>query len=102
MTTDVAAICAGLTKAQRAALMTLPLPGWTPDRVFVGRGINRSYSSIWRKSSKHWDAMRRLEADGLVEQRTSRGEVLWRPTKPFGLSVRAALQQNDEGEGRDG
>lgn len=91
---DVADIAGRLTKAQRDALLTLPLPGWKADRVWFGRGAVVPYSSTWRKSSKHWDAMLQLEEAGLVEQKQSRGETLWRPTKPDGLAVRAHIQGN--------
>lgn len=34
-----------------------------------------------------------VEASGLVERKVSRGETLWRPTRPLGLAVRAIIQE---------
>ncbi len=95
--TDPAGIAAGMTKAQRSALLTLPLPRDAQPHRFLSAC---TYGSIWRKSSKHYDALLDLEQRGIVEQRTSRGEVLWRPTRPLGLAVRAALHDDTvRGEG---
>ena len=81
-----------LTEAERAALMTLPLPGLTAHRVFMGVYRNVSYSSTWRKSAKHRRALEALEQRGIVEQTESRGETLWRLTRPAGIEVRQSLE----------
>ncbi len=88
MTTSLLKL-AELTKAQCKALMTLPLPR-DPDPA--RRLAGRTFGSLWRKSSKHWDAMLELEKKGIVERTVSRGETLWRPTKPYGLAVAASLR----------
>lgn len=92
-TPDIPALAARLTKANVAALETLPMPGWAAHRVFAGMGRNVPHSSTWRKSTKHYDSMVRLEDMGLVERTVSRGETLWRLTKPLGLAVRQHLQE---------
>lgn len=94
----LAALAASLSPAMRDALKTLPLPGYHADRIFVGVYRHRSFGSIWRKSSAHWDAMLALEDVGLVERKVSRGETLWRPTRPLGLALREHIQTNMEGE----
>lgn len=81
-----------LTDKEKAAIATLPLCGWTPHRVFVGVGRNVSHSSTWRKSTKHREAMRELQVRGVVEQTESRGETLWRLTKPCGQSVKRIVE----------
>lgn len=88
-------IAGKLSQAEISALKTLPLPGWKSDRVFVGRGQMVAYSSTWRKSAKHLPALEVLERRGLVEQKESRGETLWRLTRPDGLAVRQHLTGAD-------
>jgi len=71
MTTDVAAICAGLTKAQRETVMR-----WSGNHSEV---IDPALDPLWYCIIK--DAPDRFRLS---------------PTN-LGLAVRAALQQNDEG-----
>lgn len=73
-----------LSSDERAALLTLPMPRDAQPHL---RQAARSYSSLWRKSSAHWDAMLALEEKGIVERTVSRGETLWRPTKELGLAI---------------
>jgi len=77
MTTDVAAICASLTKAQRATLI------WMGDDATWCRPDQRSIPALSRSK--------------LVEGMISRS-ILFNRLTPLGLAVRAALQQNDEGD----
>ncbi|HYI43705.1 MAG TPA: hypothetical protein VD768_08805 [Sphingomicrobium sp.] len=85
-----------LTEAEREAFLSLPLPR---DADPARRIAARTYGSIWRKSTKHWRAMLGLEREGLVERKISRGETLWRPTRPLGLAVRAHLLAEDRDDG---
>lgn len=95
MTRDVEGVAKGLTEAQRRALLELPLPR-DADRV---RWIAaRPYSSTWRKASAHLDALYGLHAAGLVEWKLSRGETLWRLTRPSGLALKAHLLAQDKSQ----
>jgi hypothetical protein len=78
MTTDVAAICAGLTKAQRYAL------AWKGTNV----GCIASNAQL----------SDRLIGKGLAVKTGGYNSGLMLDWTPLGLAVRAALQQNDEGE----
>lgn len=81
-----------LEERHKAALRTLPLPcPGNPARLEAAR----PYISLWRKSAKFWDEMLDLEQIGLVERRVSRGETLWRPTRPSGLAIIAALRAGE-------
>ena len=83
-------IAAGLTKAQREALTTLPLPRAGKPHLMQSE---RGYGDIWRKSSKHFFTLLDLVERGIVETRESRGEALWRLTRPLGLEVRAIIMK---------
>jgi hypothetical protein len=84
-----------LSKAQREALMALPLPGWKAHRVFMGCGHNVSYSSTWRKLTHYRPSLAALQSRGIVESKVSRAETLWRLTKPDGIALRKHLQDTD-------
>lgn len=87
-------IAAGLSERQVAAFSTLPLPRPAePHRKIAAR----PYSSIWRKSSKFINEMYELAALQLVESTVSRGEILWRPTRPLGLTIRKIITQEAGG-----
>ena len=93
--TDIAAIAAQLSEAQRRAVMAMV----TPHDAVPHRWIRaRSYSSTWRKASKHYLALHALEAAGVVQTKVSRGETLWRLAKPLGMQVRAHLEEQADGE----
>jgi len=84
MTTDVAAICAGLTKAQREAMLHANAGGCTYRWTSLGTAGG-------------------LCARKLVDRITGPGSFYspqtatdW-PLTDLGKQVRAALQQNDEG-----
>jgi len=82
----VGKLVASLTKPMLRAVQFLPPPA---DAVPHRHMAARPYGSTWRKASAHRDSLFRLEKLGVVQQRESRGETLWRLTKPFGLAVRA-------------
>lgn len=81
---DAAEIARGLSKAQKKALMWLP-----------GNGSTRQ---IGTPSAPIWPTMRALQVRGLIDRDWA---VLdgWRALQ-FGLQVRAALQQQEPGDGR--
>lgn len=89
MTPPIEEIARGLTEPMSKALLTLPLPRDADPVRWIAA---RPYGSTWRKSSDHWNAMLLLEYEGIVERRVSRGETLWRPTRPLGLALRTHLQ----------
>jgi hypothetical protein len=94
--TDVAKIAAGLTKAQREALLALPALR-DADRMHWKGAV--TYSNSWRKQAKHTRALRSLHwVPGLVESKVSRGETLWRLRKPLGHAVRNHLQENPDAD----
>jgi hypothetical protein len=84
-----ARVAGELTNPLREALMALPLPRHADT---LRRIASRPFSSLWRKATKHWRAMIILEHLGLVQRKVSRGETLWRPTRPLGLLVRKHLE----------
>jgi len=83
-----------MDEAMRVAMATMVAPH---DAV---RWIKaRPYSSTWRKSAKHFRALEALERLRLVQRKVSRGETLWRPTMPSGLTALAEIQRlRKEGE----
>lgn len=94
--TDLSKLAASLSDPEKAALATLPLPR---DANPVYMIAARPYSSTWRKSARHINALRNLEHMGMVERKTCRGETLWRLTKHLGWSIaRAATQVPEIGE----
>lgn len=95
--TEIARVAAGLTRAQREALDTLPTPGWKASPVFVGLSRNVSYSNTWRKSAKYRRDLEAMEEQSIVQRRESRGETLWRLTKPFGIAVRDHILREKSG-----
>lgn len=82
MSADVAAICAGLTKAQREAVLG---------------ARHREERSAWHPAGWHFNADRRVRFN-LAKKRLIHDYVpSFSRLTPLGLSVRSALQQNDEG-----
>lgn len=81
-----------LSPAERAALSTLPLPGWQADRTMIGHSRKVSYASTWRKSKAHVQALQSLQRRGVVECRTCGEDVQWRLLKPTGIALREALE----------
>jgi len=79
-----------MTDVEKKAMKSMALPRLAAE-VFLLPA--RPYSSCWRKSAKYFRALIRLESQGIVQSRVSRGETLWRLTKPFGLGVRKALDE---------
>jgi hypothetical protein len=88
---DLAAIARGLSTDQVKALATLPAPR---DANPVYMIAARPYSSTWRKSSPYFHILAGLERLGIVERTISRGETLWRLTKPLGIALRAHIRSN--------
>ena len=89
---DVAKIAGVLSKGQKGALAFLPPPR---DAVPHRNMAARPYSSTWRKGSAHWRYMVSLE-NCLTERKISRGEELWRLTRPLGIAVRAYIFENEK------
>ncbi len=87
--TQVAQIAARLTDLDCQAIFVLPKPR---DADPVRWKAARPYGSCWRKASGYWDQFLRMEEVGLVERRVSRGETLWRLSRPSGLAVRSYLE----------
>jgi hypothetical protein len=96
---DLISLAETLTEPMKLALATLPLPRDADPVRWIAA---RPYGSTWRKSSAHWNAMLLLEYEGIVERRVSRGETLWRPTRPLGLAVAKALRTLTNGAEHEG
>lgn len=91
MDDQISGVVAQLSDGERAALESLPVPhDGDPARWIAAR----PYGSTWRKSTKHRPAMEALRLRAVVESTVSRGETLWRLTKPLGLAVRNHLTTN--------
>ena len=68
MTSDIAKIAAGLTKAQREAILNAEEMGWWPDNILVRTDVP---TNTWRKLVDHWlidpsEHSRRLTPLGLA------------------------------------
>jgi hypothetical protein len=88
---------AKLTKPQLRAVQFLPPPA---DAVPYRHMPARPYGSTWRKGAVHYVCFLQLEQLGIVQQRQSLGETLWRLTKPLGLAVRTLTTSTTASDGR--
>lgn len=87
---QVELVARGLDERERNALLDFPrIRDANPVRLQAAV----TFGSLWRKFSQHRSAMLAMEKLGVVERRVSRGETLWRPTKPLGLAVRQHIEQ---------
>lgn len=84
-----AEIVKGLSEAESEAVLWLPSPR---DADPVRWQAARPYSSTWRKGKySQFRAFVALVGKDICDTKVSRGERLFRLSKPIGLAVRAIL-----------